>query len=711
MAMADAAERGLWRGRRGRLLVGAVGLLFAAAVVRERQRVWERGQEPRPVSLGEDDYARELGAGGESPAQRLAALHRALARTSLQLQGSDRARSRAIRREETLAERPPQSPGFEQGASAEWAAGGATNLARRELATHRMLAGGGQGRASSVDEVLAQSAQALRRDIERQERNARGEQLAQAPGAPAARATPASAAPQPAAPLAAAAESQAWPQQLSQVWQGTGAVYAPSVMTSYQQQMLQSYMGAPTLASPPSVQSATPTSQLQGGTQQQQPRGDAPPTGLHGPALAAAWKAYLDPETAPAHSPAAAAPVSVSAPQPAPAAAYISELPAVGKAVENVAVDSDGVLEHAESLMSSVKKLLKKPEHDLTQAATQAATSARQAVAAAKESKGQTQRVTKVMTKEITKATKATKSLKSLIAAAKAEHSKLESERSHLLARQYKQLAASIPAPHRREGNKDSEQYETLRKELVTRIEGDVRALEQARVDTKGANKRIRAGLTDPARTESLAAVPVAPKEGQGSGKGENVSVAALSRSNASSASSHLHAVRGESKADKAVSGHVQPHVEAAAGLAKGTGSGLTALPQLPVLPHVAGASLVGSAPAASASAVQPPADAQSARAVKLQEHSRGPQADKGGKSGRGAAEDAYTPVINVNIHDSKIDGGLRISRNTGERKGAGAQSGCGALCQLGKLVRNIQSGEPSQVVSVWGAVECTSAD
>ena len=396
--MEDEERRQRWRGR-ARLLVGAAGLLFAAVVVCEKQRLWERSQ---PVALGEEDYARELR--GDSPAQRLSALQRSLERATVRLQGSDRSRSRAIRREETLAERPRASTGFEQGASAEWAAGGATALAqhvRSEFEANNLL-GGDPGPSSSVDSVLARSGRLLQRDIERQERSALGQGLVNA--APAA-----AAAPQPAAAQAAAdawgrlgSAAQARPQQLSQVWQGTGAVYAPSVMTPYQQQMLQSFMGAATIPSPPAVQSETPTLHLQGGsTPQQQPWSDAPPPGLapspelHGPALAAAWKAYLDPESATAQGPAAAAPASVSA--PVLAATRSSEVPTfdkavehmsgVGKAVENVALDSDGVLQHAESLMSSVKKLLKKPEHDIAQAAA----SAREAVEAAKESKKLTQ--------------------------------------------------------------------------------------------------------------------------------------------------------------------------------------------------------------------------------------------------------------------------------------------------------------------------------
>jgi len=273
-------RRRRWRGR-ARLLVGAAGLLFAAVVVREKQRVWERSQ---PVALGEEDYARELRRG--SPAQRLSALQRSLERATVRLQGSDRSRSRAIRREETLAERPRASTGFEQGASAEWAAGGATALAQHAQHVRSEfeainLRGGDPGASSSVDVVLARSGRELRRDIERQERSALGQGLV--PADPAA-----AAAPQPAAAQEAAdawgrlgSAAQARPQQLSQVWQGTGAVYAPSVMTQYQQRMLQSFMGAATIPSPPAVQSETPTLHLQGGsTPQQQPWSDAPPPGL-----------------------------------------------------------------------------------------------------------------------------------------------------------------------------------------------------------------------------------------------------------------------------------------------------------------------------------------------------------------------------------------------------------------------------------------------
>jgi len=150
--------------------------------------VWERSQ---PVALGEEDYARELRRG--SPAQRLSALQRSLERATVRLQGSDRSRSRAIRREETLAERPRASTGFEQGASAEWAAGGATALAqhaqhvRSEFEANN-LRGGDPGASSSVDVVLARSGRELRRDIERQERSALGQGLV--PADPAAAAAP-----------------------------------------------------------------------------------------------------------------------------------------------------------------------------------------------------------------------------------------------------------------------------------------------------------------------------------------------------------------------------------------------------------------------------------------------------------------------------------------------------------------------------------------
>ena len=51
-----------------------------------------------------------------------------------------------------------------------------------------------------------------------------------------------------------------------------------------------------------------------------------------------------------------------------------------------------------------------------------------------------------------------------------------------------------------------------------------------------------------------------------------------------------------------------------------------------------------------------------------------------------------HMPLINVDIRDSKIEGGMNMNGNTGERKGLGAQSGCGPLCELGKIVKHVEA-------------------
>ena len=199
---------------------------------------------------------------------------------------------------------------------------------------------------------------------------------------------------------------------------------------------------------------------------------------------------------------------------------------------------------------------------------------------------------------------------------------------------------------------------------------------------------------SDTARTQLLAGVSVAMKKGvKEEGRG--------------------HGTEAEAKVSKAhtPSGDVanslrSEFADALSGSGKGMGSGKPVpvsgepvLPQLPALPQMGAGAAAASA--ASSEATQRTA-AKGARIVNLQAHAGGRGAGMGRGSGAmgGGSGDAPTdaPVINVNIHDSKIEGGLRISRNTGRQQGAGAQSGCGALCELGKLVNNMHADDSSQV-------------
>ena len=198
---------------------------------------------------------------------------------------------------------------------------------------------------------------------------------------------------------------------------------------------------------------------------------------------------------------------------------------------------------------------------------------------------------------------------------------------------------------------------------------------------------------SDTARTQLLAGVSVAMKKGvKEEGRG--------------------HGTEAEAKVSKAhtPSGDVanslrSEFADALSGSGKGMGSGKPVpvsgepvLPQLPALPQMGAGAAAASA--ASSEATQRTA-AKGARIVNLQAHAGGRGAGMGrGSGGMGGSGDASTdaPVINVNIHDSKIEGGLRISRNTGRQQGAGAQSGCGALCELGKLVNNMHADDSPQV-------------
>ena len=201
---------------------------------------------------------------------------------------------------------------------------------------------------------------------------------------------------------------------------------------------------------------------------------------------------------------------------------------------------------------------------------------------------------------------------------------------------------------------------------------------------------------SDTARTQLLAGVSVATEKGEkekhkkrrGHGTGADAKV------------SEAHTPSGDVKSLLR-----SEFADALSGSGKGMGSGKAVpasgepvLPQLPALPQMGAGSAAASA--ASSAETQMPA-AKGARIVKLQAHAGGRGAGRGrGSGGMGGSGDASTdaPVINVNIHDSKIEGGLRISRNTGRRQGAGAQSGCGALCELGKLVNNMHADDSPQV-------------
>ena len=110
----------------------------------------------------------------------------------------------------------------------------------------------------------------------------------------------------------------------------------------------------------------------------------------------------------------------------------------------------------------------------------------------------------------------------------------------------------------------------------------------------------------------------------------------------------------------------------------------LTGMPTLPALP---------SSPAVDQEVAVPvvPEQVQVLPTVESEPKSGGQ-----GHNGRRVAADTsaagtHGPMVDVNIRDSKIMGGLHISRNTGERTGAGAQSGCGALCELGKMMQRMQ--------------------
>ena len=687
--IAMAEDRGRVRPQVAFLLIGSIGLIFAAAIVAEKQRHWSLHQS---IVLGED-YAKEMG-GGESSAQKLAALHKMLEKTSLELQGSDRGQSRAIRHEESLVARPPLNAGVEQGASAEWARGGsrlegqdASSEWAQGGARSRWLVGSATRRhellaaveelhdhqrpsvlrahatPSDTSAVLSQSTTSLARDIRRQRRIAQQRFAGQigmpaSPVAPAppteeeptARASPAAQSrpaaqrlqqaykqAQALAQAQAQALAQARAQQLSQIWQGDGAVYAPSVMTPYQQQMLESYMGSPTVAVPPAVHTspAASSQQLQGGSVQ------LPPPQPDGTELATAWKAYLDPEDMQKNT-AAAVQASASAPS---MAKKISQLAGVGKAVEHVALDSDGVLQHAESIMSSVKKLLAKPLRDLDsmhKAAPAKSASARQATA----------KTAGPGTKTADLKNEAEGALEIKLAAAKAMHKKLEEERAHALASEYKDLA----------------------KDIHSNLQG---------------SRKAKMSSQSKARTEVL----VGLSEHKASGNTTDGLVL----------NATAYAAKAASSKSKLSSTLVHAADSPSGLVSSARSKGLPVLSSLPALPSDSTVERAQKMQALRMLAVP--------RGGTLQMMQQGRTVENaaiGAVSARSQANSSYvapldgrtahggggdTPLIDVTIRDSKIVGGLHISRNTGERKGVGTESGCGALCELGKLVANIQDG------------------
>ena len=379
-------------------------------------------------------------------------------------------------------------------------------------------------------------------------------------------------------------------------------MFAPAVMTPYQQQMLQQYMGAPTVVPPPAVKWGARTQQQQ---QQQQPGR----TGL----------------------------------QPARAAGATSELARVGRAVEHVALDSDGVLEHAESLISEVRT-------DVNKIATAESQGGRRSRPSARPP-----------------ATPLERKLLRQIAASKAQARRLKAQRARVLAKEYRSMAKSIPV-----------------KLSAART--------QKLVVMKRTPKTVNA--TGASGTNGAAAVPAADAA-ENSTTQRGAARAGLPKL------PPLHALPQDPATQQTVQGSPSNGVDLTAAAAKMPRALLEGAARAVPRPRPGTAS----AGAAKRPAADPAGDAAEAAEASLpasvaadrpRAKSRGGSAESvGGGDGERTA-----PLVDVSIRDSRIVGGLHISRNTGERKGAGAQSGCGALCQLGKLVRNIQEGRGA---SLWG--------
>ena len=635
------------------LLAAGAGVLFAAAIVGDRQRAWEERQRLAALAQVGNGYAQEVAglAREGSAAQKLKALRKMMAQTSLELQGSDRAESRAIRREEKLVALP--NIGVEQGASAEWASGGSAQRRdlRRTIGGEQSLgtlAGGSSGdtaapaRTASTLQERQASAGALAAEIHRQQElyALAARAPAASPEVPLAQSFPAQGAGDVAAAMQAGYAAAPRAQQLAQVWRGTGAVYAPSVMTPYQQQMLQSYMGSPTIPSPPATRS------FSGPVQSLESKGAvrAPSSQLHGPALAEAWKAYLDPESV-HHKKAEIKQVGAQTEAPAKAS-KLSERAGLGQAVVKVAEDSDGVLQRAETIMSSVKKLLARPHNHPAAAASNGpygdfpkTLTAQEAGAIAKEaSEGA---VAAVLNKDHPHE----EHLREQLAAAKAEHKKLENERASIRAGKSSAM--------------------TSRDAARTQVLAVVRT-SLNKLDSNVSSHARAANATVPDANATVLATHGTTRPVVG------------------------HSRKDDKQGNQSSAGARTP-IEPP-----------TRLPTLPALPSSPAVEQETATPAVPEQVQAVPEQVQVLPTVESPPTS----GDKGHESKRVAATDASAagmqgPMVDVDIRDSKIMGGLHISRNTGERTGAGAQSGCGALCELGKMMQRMQ-GDSYQVTFPW---------
>jgi hypothetical protein len=638
-------------------LAAGAGLLFVAAIVGEKQRIWELRQ--RTTAL-EESYGDELSdsSGAGSAAQKLKALRQMMERTSLELQGSDREQSRAIKHEEKLVALP--NLGVEEGAGAEWASGGANRhhelrQAVQDLPTED-LAGASSGSATaqgSTASALQRKADSLllAADIHRQELLARAAQARDS--GRGAMVTPpthggagvANSAMQTADATAPRA------QQLAQLWRGGGgAVYAPSVMTSYQQQMLESYMGAPSLPSPPATQSfSAPPQSLASNPA----TGHAPSSQLSGAALAEAWKSYLDPESLHHRE---VGPVDSGKPAKD---LKSSDFAGVGKAVESVAKDSDGVLKHAEVIMSSVKKLLARPEKKSSVLSgnkvtgAQVTLTAQQAAAIAKAaSEGA---VTAVLKKEDVEGKKASTML----------HDADADRALMLLHSNIKGLAAAMS------------EHQKLERELAKMHAAKSKALAPIDGARTQALVAVRSSVNTPGRNSSSHVPPANATE-------TLANAMALLKNAARGVSDH-----GRQNSTLGGGGKVMAHAQSA------VMAGLPKLPGLPPSPAVRQA--VEATERVDGVQVLPAEGVDQVQLLPTVESRPESDGRKEVKKGKVAGAGMHGPMVDVNIRDSKIMGGLHISRNTGERTGPGAESGCGALCELGKMMQNMQ-GDSRQV-------------
>ena len=659
MEVSAGAERPRRRARVVFSLAAGAGILFVAAIVGEKQRIWELRQ--RTTAL-EESYGEELSdsSGAGSAAQKLKALRQMMERTSLELQGSDRAQSRAIKHEEKLVALP--NLGVEEGAGAEWASGGANRHHELHQAVQDLPTQDLAGPSSGSVTAQASTASALQRkadslllaaDIHRQELLARATQAHDA--GRGAMVTPpihggggvANSAIQTADATAPRA------QQLAQLWRGGGgAVYAPSVMTSYQQQMLESYMGAPSLPSPPATQSVSAPPQSLASNSA---TGHAPSSQLSGAALAEAWKSYLDPESL-HHSKVS----PVDSGKPAKNLKSSNFVAGVGKAVVSLAEDSDGVLKHAEVIMSSVKKLLARPEKKSSvvsgnkDSGAQNTLTAQQAADIAKAaSEGA---VTAVLKKQDVKGKKASPMLHDAVA----DRGKLHSA--------FKGLAAATA------------EHQVLERELAKMHAAKSKALAPLDGARTQALVAVQSSVDTPGRNSSSHVPPANATESFANGT-------ALLKNAARGVADHSrqNSTLGDGGMGKA---HALPAV-------------MVGLPKLPVLPPTpAVRQAVEATEGVDRVQVLPAERVDQVQVLPTVESRPESEGGKEVKKGKGAGAGVHGPMVDVNIRDSKIMGGLHISRNTGERTGPGAESGCGALCELGKMMQNMQ-GDSRQVTQM----------